>query len=183
MPHPLDEIAPTLARWLAPYVADELRDMAPPAAPTLSPDYDEETCAFYLLELGERVVERAEVLFGALAEKRGRGEPGIDSLELVDLLDRLERENGRPGVGSPRQVPALLTNSLKRRAKALGLPRPWTEDTTGANRTLWSDRDGIASRMVSAISDEGLRRLGHPADEHGGARALEDRQRLAGEEV
>jgi len=80
-------------------------------------------------------------------------------------------------------VPSLLTNSLKRRAKTLGLPRPWAEGVTSDNRTLWQDRDGIAARMVPAIADEEIRRLGHPADESGGPRTLSERQQLSGQEA
>jgi hypothetical protein len=179
MPHPLDEIAPVLAKWLAPYVAEELGVPGPSASPELSADYDEETCQVYLSEIGDPVLYRAEVFFMAITEKAHTGEAGLDSLELAELLDGFERQQGRGGVGSPRQIAALLTNSLKRRAKALGLPRPWEEGVTRGDRTLWIDRDGIADRMVPAIFDEQHRRYPHPADDVGGPRDLEARRRLA----
>lgn len=183
MPHPLDDIAPTLARWLAPYVAAELEGRAPAPSVALSPDYDEQTCAAFLAEIGDPVLDRAEVFFRALDEKAKTGQPGLDSLELVERLDELERGRGRSEVRSPRMIASLLTNSLKRRAKTLALPRPWTEGITHQDRTLWSDRDGISTRMVFAIADEELRRYPHPADESGGPRNLEVRKRLAGEEA
>jgi hypothetical protein len=183
MSHPLDEIAPGLARWLAPYVAEELGISAPGTSPELSPAYDEATCRAFLREIGDPVLDRAEVFFMALDEKARTGEPGLASLELAERLDCLERERERGSVSSPRQIAALLTNSLKRRARALGLPRPWEDGTTREDRTLWTDRDGIATRMVLAIPDEQVRRLGHPADDLGGPRELEDRARLTGEEA
>jgi len=182
VPHPLDEIAPAIARWLAPYVAEELRGTARPGPPQLSVEFDEVTCEEYLKELGDRVLERAQVFFEALAEKAAQGQSGLDSLELVERLDRFEGEMARPPVDSPRMIASLLTNSLKRRAKTLGLPRPWTEGATSDNRTLWSDRDGIARRMVEGILSEDIRRFGHPADALGGPRPLKDRERLAREE-
>ncbi len=41
-------------------------------------------------------------------------------------------------------IASLLTNSLKKRAKALHLPLPWTAQRTPEGRTRWRDRDGIA---------------------------------------
>jgi hypothetical protein len=85
------------------------------------------------------VLERAERFFGALARD---GE--IGSLELARLL----------GLSSPRYIAANLTNSLKQRAEALELARPWREGADADDRTRWSDRDGIAARMVAAIAVE-----------------------------
>jgi hypothetical protein len=61
--------------------------------------------------LGTTVLANSKTFFGALAQ---RGELG--SLELAELI----------GVATPRNIAAVLTTPLKRRAKALGLPEPWT---------------------------------------------------------
>ncbi|HEX7290027.1 MAG TPA: hypothetical protein VF250_02765 [Conexibacter sp.] len=136
--HETDELARRIARWLAPYVAEELRrarlDEAAPVA-----SYDDAACERYLMGLGTGVLERADRFFGALARD---GE--IGSLELARLL----------GLSSPRYLAANLTNSLKQRADALALPRPWREGVDADDRTRWSDRDGIAARMVAAIAVE-----------------------------
>jgi hypothetical protein len=158
MTHPLDDIAPLIAKWLAPYVAAELDLANPRPRPALSPDYDDATCLEYLGGIGDAVLPRAELFFRALAEKAATDQPGLESRELAKLL----------GVDSPRQIPSLLTNSLKRRAKALGLPKPWEERATRENRTLWVDRDGIAHRMLGVLwIDEGDRRIPAILDEHG----------------
>src|SRR3981189_2643858 len=116
MTHPLDEIAPAIAKWLAPYIAAELGGTAPAAKPALSPDYDEATCREYISGIGDPVLPRAEIFFRALAEAAAF-DKGLGSLELTRQL----------GADSPRQIASQLTNSLKRRAKTLGLPYPWDE--------------------------------------------------------
>ncbi len=161
-------LAPAVAKWLAPYVASEIGGTAgpPTARQHLTADYDEATCEEYVKEIGTHVLERAEDFVANLAQP-----DGVNSLAVARLLE----------VDSPRQIAALLTNSLKRRAKALGLPYPWQEFEIDG-RTVWRDRDGIASRLYPAILDELERRLPHPADTTGGPRSVEDRKRLAAAE-
>jgi hypothetical protein len=119
-----------------------------PGQPALSDSYDAETCAVFAESLGDTVVEKAETFFGILNEN---GEVG--SLELTDAV----------GVKGPTVLPFVLTTPLKRRAKALGLTRPWTEDASADNRTIWRDRDGIAKRMVEALEAERERRASRSA--------------------
>jgi hypothetical protein len=138
---------------LAPYLAVELKGLLSSELATegLSADYDERTCAVFVRELGERVVDRAIVLFEAIAQD-GR----INSAELAELLD-----------ARPPQLGALLTTPIKRRAKTLGLPWPFEggqgdRDYGGIaspqpgddpGRTYWEDRDGIAERMLQALRE------------------------------
>jgi hypothetical protein len=135
--------ARALARWLAPYLAEELglpRGSQPQPSPLES--YDDATCAVYVASLGDVVLDNAEVFFARLARD---GE--IGSLALADAL----------GVASPRNIAAVLTTPLKKRAKALSLPLPWAEDARG-QRTVWLDRDNIAERMLHAVRAEKARR-------------------------
>ncbi len=58
---------------------------------------------------------------------------------------------------------ALALTRLKKRAKALRLPPPWSAQKTPTGRTLWLNRDGIAARMGDALVREErkhLRQLG-----------------------
>jgi hypothetical protein len=135
--------ARALARWLAPYVAEELgpeRRSQPEPSP--SPSYDDATCAVFVASLGDVVLENADVFFARLVHE---GE--IGSLTLADAI----------GVASPRNIAAVLTTPLKKRAKALALPLPWAEDAHG-QRTVWVDRDGIGERMLHAVREEKERR-------------------------
>ena len=104
-------------------------------------DYDDATCKQFLNpdHLGDSVLERMLLFFRELEEHAA-----ISSLELVQLL----------GVKGPTSVPANLTNPMKKRARKLGIPVPWTEASTPDNRTIWRDRDGIAARMVKSIEAE-----------------------------
>lgn len=138
-----DELPPALARWLAPYVAEELRRQG--AGAPAAPMYDDATCAVYVRELGTGVLNRAHDFFLKLAE-----DGQIGSLALAQHLS----------IGTPRNIPANLTNSLKQRARTLGLERPWVETVSPDDRTVWVDRDRIAQRMVDAIRNEQQRRLG-----------------------
>ena len=104
--------------------------------------YDEATCAVYVTSLGDVVLDNAEIFFARLEQE---GE--IGSLALADAI----------GVASPRNIAAVLTTPLKRRAKALSLPLPWAEDAHG-QRTVWLDRDGIAEPMLRAVREEKARR-------------------------
>jgi hypothetical protein len=136
-----EEIAPALARWLAPYVAEELNRLN-------SLGYDEAVCAAYVRELGQGVLNKAGTFFGML-EHHGK----VGSLDLASAI----------GTDTPRNIPANLTNSLKQRAAAMGLTRPWDETKDEDNRTVWIDRDGIASRMNQAVMNEQHRRSGPKA--------------------
>ncbi len=134
--------ARALARWLAPYLAEELGLLGSPSRASRSESYDDATCAVYVASLGDVVLDNAEVFFTRLGQE---GE--IGSLALADAI----------GVASPRNIAAVLTTPLKKRAKALSLPLPWAEDAHG-QRTVWLDRDNIAERMLRAVRVERARR-------------------------
>ncbi len=181
-PHPLDELGPVLARWLAPFIAAELNIKPQPSE--LSADYDDATCRVFISGVGDAVLPRAELFFGELHRRLAVGEPGLDSLELAKLL----------GTDSPRNIASLLTTSLKRRAKALGLPVPWTEESSPDNRTVWVDRDGIAARMYPLFDESHWRRIpesswpdgtrkSHPADDEGGPYSAAHRAKLSARDV
>ncbi len=133
-----DDVGPALAKWLAPYLAEELKRLD-------ATDYDDTVCAEYVRELGQGVLNKAGTFFGVL-EHHGR----VGSLELAQAI----------GTDTPKNIPANLTNSLKQRAAAMGRPRPWDEAKDDDNRTVWLDRDGIAERMRDAVMNEQTRRLG-----------------------
>jgi len=137
-----EEVAPQLARWLAPYVAAELARL--PAADSAPSSYDDRTCGEYVRDIGTPVLNRAIEFFMKL-DTDGR----VGSVELAQHLS----------IGTPRNIPSNLTNSLKQRAKAMRLQRPWDETVSADNRTVWVDRDGIAARMVKAIQAEQHRRF------------------------
>ncbi|MGH2988155.1 MAG: hypothetical protein ACRDLO_15925 [Solirubrobacterales bacterium] len=127
----------------------------PTTPPQLSPDYDEETAKVYVEGLGDKVLPRAEWFFKYLiggritAEDEDEEAHGIDSQQLADNLD----------LDSPRQISAALTNSLKRRAKKLGLPYPWIQVHGQNGRTVWIAKDEeMATRVHSAIRTERYRR-------------------------
>jgi hypothetical protein len=136
-----DAAARALARWLAPYLREELGATILQGAPERSGD-GEENVGEFVSALGDVVVENALTFFGLLA---GGGE--VTSLQVAEAI----------GVATPRNIPAVLTTPLKRRAKALGWDAPWIEGALG-ERTTWSDRDGLASRMVPALAAEKARR-------------------------
>jgi hypothetical protein len=143
MTNDAETAARALARWLAPYLAEELgltRQPQPQPSPLES--YDEGTCAVFVAPLGDVVLDNADVFFTRLARE---GE--IGSLALADAI----------GVASPRNIAAVLTTPLKKRAKALSLPLPWAEDAHG-QRTVWVNREGIAERMLHAVHEEKARR-------------------------
>ena len=116
---------------------------APTTTPsTYSAKYDDATCKQFLNpdHLGDSVLDRAKLFFQLLDQK---GE--VSSPDLVAAL----------GVKGARSVPANLTNPLKKRARKMKIPVPWTEASTPDGlRTVWKDRDGIALRMVKAIEQE-----------------------------
>jgi hypothetical protein len=143
MTNDAEQAARALARWLAPYVAEELGLTGPSQRqPSPLQGYDDATCAVFVASLGDVVLDNAEVLFARLLQERE-----IGSLALADAI----------GVASPRNIAAVLTTPLKKRAKVLSLPFPWAEDARG-QRTVWLDRDGIAERMVRAIRNEKAQR-------------------------
>jgi hypothetical protein len=143
----LDEIAqqvgPQVARAFAPYFIKEFRQLPEfNPRPLISSDYDPATCAVFVTELGDDVVKRADKFFTALG-RDGK----IDSVKLAKLV----------GAKSPRALSGTLTSALKKRARTLGLERPWDEPPSQI-RTLWVDRNGISLRMVEAIKAERARR-------------------------
>jgi hypothetical protein len=143
MTNDAEQAARALARWLAPYVAEELGLTGPSQRqPSPLQRYDDATCAVFVASLGDVVLDNAEVLFARLLQERE-----IGSLALADAI----------GVASPRNIAAVLTTPLKKRAKALSLPFPWAEDARG-QRTVWLDRDGIAERMLRAVGEEKVQR-------------------------
>lgn len=143
MDQSLDNLAPQLARWLAPHVADELQrrgfNLAPPA------DYDEAACAALVREFGVNSLNRAGDFFGRL-----EADGAVDSLTMAQHMS----------LGTPRNISSALTTPLKRLAKRLGLGLPWVEDVSPEGRTVWRDRDGIAARMKAAVAAEQHRRFG-----------------------
>jgi hypothetical protein len=147
MPAPVDRLLRSLAALLAPYLEEELSR----ARPTVSPAWDDETCRLYVSRLSPDVARRALVLFTALRDQ-GR----ISSRELATSL----------AVGTPKALAGRLTTSLKRNAKRLELPLPFAggegskpyggiahpRPGDDSQRTYWEDRDGIAARMVGALT-------------------------------
>lgn len=146
-----------LAKALAPYIAEELRQLHALEYESLSPDFDPATCARFSADLGDGVLERAWVFFDLLARD------GVtDSVALSGALDI-----------TPRELSGYLTTPLKRRAGALRLPLPFSggrgaeayggirspSPDMDPQRTHWQDRDGIARRMLSAIEAERHTRL------------------------
>lgn len=139
-----EEVAPAIAKWLAPFVAAELA-LLPPDSSERNSQYDSTTCADYVGELGQGVLNRSLDFFMKL-ENDGR----IGSLDLARSI----------GTDTPRNIPANLTNSLKQRARKMGLAVPWDETVSEDDRTVWVDRNGIAARMVEALRAEQQRRVG-----------------------
>ncbi len=149
-----DDALRALARALAPLIADELGlERGPPAA-SLRSSYDAESCRRFVsaLHLGDTVLLRSQKFFARLV---GGGQ--IGSLELVALLK----------LKGATRIPANLTNSLKKQAARLGLAVPWAEDVGADGRTVWTDRDGNAARLLEAITEEIGRRgltMGEPVE-------------------
>ena len=156
LPKSAEDLAPAIARWLAPYVAQELRNShefhervavgrVEPTSADVDDLYDSKTCEVFVRKLGTKVVVNSKAFFDALTKN---GE--IGSLELAAAIN----------VPTPRHIPAVLTTPLKRRATALGLPKPWEEGSSEDDRTVWLAVDDVASRMGVAIEDELRRRNG-----------------------
>jgi hypothetical protein len=143
----LDELAekvgPDVAKAFAPYLVQELRRIGElDGGPKVTGDWDPQTCATYVSELGDPVLIRADKFFAALEQD---GE--ISSLQLTQLLK----------VKAPRDLAANLTTPLKRRARTLGLERPWLQQER-YGRTVWVDRNEIPRRLVEAIEAERAKR-------------------------
>lgn len=139
-----DAAARAMAAWLAPYIAAEMgRIPAPSPAQRSDSAYDEAVCAEFVSSLGDKVLQNGRAFFGALDE-RGK----IGSLDLAALLD----------VRSPRNIPAVLTTPLKRRARSLGLGYPWEDSADHTNRTVWVSIDRVTKPMLAAVDVEIERR-------------------------
>lgn len=151
-----DDFFARLAQLLAPHIAKELQlgQPEPTRVAALSPDYDEPTCREYVRELGPSVLERALILFRLLDASAK-----VDSVALAHALD----------LDTPANIGGALTTSLKRRAEKLGLPLPFAgglgsqlaygglpDPAPGDDpeRTYWGERDGIAIRMIEALTEE-----------------------------
>lgn len=149
---PADDALRALAKAIAPYVAEELRLLNQREYEALDPDYNERTCDRFVADLGPFVLERALLFFTALDRDQV-----LDSLQLAEML-----------AVAPRELSGNLTTPLKRRAKSLGLPLPFTggrgdqlyggiDDPAGdmdPQRTYWRDRAAIAERMSVALQRE-----------------------------
>lgn len=146
-----EEAARAVAAWLAPYIAAELGladpSTRPPATMRSSEDtsaeiesrYDDSTAAVFVETLGDTVLENARVFFHWLA-----ADGKVGSLQLASGL----------GVGSPRNIPSILTTPLKRRAKSLELPYPWLEAADDTNRTVWIATGPVPQRLEIAANAE-----------------------------
>jgi hypothetical protein len=134
-----DQILDDLAEALAPRIASQVKKLM--EAPPVSGDYDAQTSAVYVKELGDKVILRGEKFFDVLVRD---GE--IDSKGLTKLLDAKR----------PSNIAFYLTTPLKRRASKLGLERPWTASQRDG-RTVWIDR-GVAETVLEAIRVERQKR-------------------------
>jgi hypothetical protein len=134
-----DDFLRQLARWLAPYIREELGIR--PQPPTYSDAYDAATCRHFMTRdhLSDTVLLRARTFFATLEAGKTLSAP-----QVVDLL----------GLKGSRSIAAALTNPLKKRRNKFGFAQmPWDEGWDGSN-TTWTDRNGIARRMIAAIDAE-----------------------------
>lgn len=153
MPRPdADQTLKELARLLAPYVAEALKESENPAAPSDARGgrgrrYDAKGASDFVASLGREVTEHAVVFFEALRKPPHR----IDAGTLTDQLGAL----------SGRSLSGMLTTPLKRHADRLGFDQPpWDElDRSGRDPTVWTDRDGNAERIYQALTRH---RAAHP---------------------
>jgi hypothetical protein len=141
IPFPSDQFGREFARWLAPYVADELRRETQASDPDA---YTAEQCRELARELGVNSLHRSRDFFGKL-----ESDGAVDSLTMAVWI----------GVGTPRNIPSGVTTPIKRIAKRLGFGLPWDEEENAEERTVWRDRNGIAGRMLEAIREETERRF------------------------
>ena len=138
---PSDEFGREFARWLAPYVAEELqRDAQAPDRKA----FTAEQCRELAHELGVNSLHRSHDFFSKLDTDKA-----VDSVTMARHLS----------VGTPRNIASAVTTPVKRICKRLGLGLPWDEDENVDERTVWRDRDGIAGRMLEAIREETERRF------------------------
>ena len=156
---------PILYRQVAPAIFDP-----PPAPPALSPPrprrrksglfaglrralgrdsipaplgYTPAAAAAFSAGLSDGLLRRASTLFDALV-----AESVVDSARLADRL----------GV-TPGRLRTLVTEPLERRARALGLPRPFALGTAAkTRRRTWSDHEGVATILAEALRAERGRR-------------------------
>ena len=138
---PSDEFGREFARWLAPYVAAELKQASP--APN-SDAYTSEQCRALARELGVNSLHRGRDFFSKLD-----ADGAVDSVTMAKFI----------GVGTPRNISSALTTPVKRISKRLGLGLPWDVESSAEDRTVWRDREGIAARMLDAIREETERRF------------------------
>lgn len=141
VPFPSEQFGREFARWLAPYVAEELSRENPIPDPDA---YTADQCRQLAEELGVNSLHRSQDFFNKLA-----ADGMVDSVTMARHLS----------VGTPRNIASAVTTPVKRIAKRLGLGLPWDEETNISDRTVWRDRDGIAERMLEAIRDENERRF------------------------
>jgi hypothetical protein len=124
--------ARALARWLAPYVAEELGlPRWSQSKPSPSASYDDATCAVYVTSLGDVVLDNAETFFARLEQE------GIGSLALANAISVASRHR------CPRHTIRSSGASLPPWA---GLSRP--AEPSGR------PGGGIAARMLRAVREE-----------------------------
>lgn len=138
---PSEQFGREFARWLAPYVAEELKRAVHAADPDA---YTSEQCRELAGELGVNSLHRSRDFFGKL-----QADGAVDSQTMAVWI----------GVGTPRNISSAVTTPIKRVAKRLGFGLPWDEGENAEERTVWRDRDGIAGRMHEAIRQETERRF------------------------
>lgn len=141
IPFPSDQFGREFARWLAPYVADELKRETHAMDPGA---YTPEQCRELASELGVNSLHRSRDFFNKLD-----ADGAVDSVTMARHLS----------VGTPRNIASAVTTPIKRISKRLGLGLPWDEGVSAEDRTVWRDRDGIARRMLEAIREETGRRF------------------------
>jgi hypothetical protein len=143
-----DQLIDDLVTLIEPLLEERgfLKAGADAPGPAAATEYDAAICRRFLSpeHISAGVLERAQVFFALLASQ---GEVG--SLEVVEALE----------LKGPKSIPANLTNPLKKSARRLRLEEPWKwGENQDGTRTVWSDRDGIAERMLDAIAAEMARR-------------------------
>lgn len=138
---PSDDFGREFARWLAPYVAEELKRSTPAPSPNA---YTVDQCHALARELGVNSLHRGRDFFSKLD-----ADGAVDSLTMATFI----------GVGTPRNISSAVTTPVKRISKRLGLGLPWDVEANADDRTVWRDRDGIAGRMFEAIREETERRF------------------------
>lgn len=126
----------TLARAIAPYVAEELGRESPPAAQ--SREYDDDSIRELVRGLKPEVILGGVELFHALSEEPHQ----IDSVTLAD----------RTGL-SPTALSGKILRPVRQRARELLLPDPWDEVGRKSGRTVWADRDDTARRLYEVFHE------------------------------